>query len=187
MTRKPAFESIAQLWRGLLSCWLLLVFSSAGFADDTMPVGAPKQVPEKVPEQDNTSQSMQLNGEPPRMHPANLALRFGLEVAALTAMGAWGLDQADGVARFGLMVGVPAAAAAAWGTFTVPEDPSRRGGKGAVTVPGLVRLGVEFAVFGFATWAMWDMGQADLAGGYAATTAVHYAISLKRIRWLLRR
>ncbi len=51
---------------------------------------------------------MQLNGEPPRMHPANLALRFGLEVA-------------------------------------------------------------------------------DLAGSYAAITAVHYAISFKRIRWLLRR
>jgi hypothetical protein len=129
---------------------------------------------------------MQQNDEPPRMHPANLALRFGLEVAALTAMGAWGLDQADGVARFGLMIGVPAAAAAAWGTFTVPEDPSR-GGKGLVTVPGLARLGVEFAVFGFATWAMRDMGHADLAGGYAATTAVHYAISFKRIRWLLRR
>ncbi len=112
MAHKPALDPIAQLSRGVFTCWLLLFFSSTGFADDTMRVGAPKQVPgkaaDRVAELEETSQSMQLNGEPPRMHPANLALRFGLEVA-------------------------------------------------------------------------------DLAGSYAAITAVHYAISFKRIRWLLRR
>ncbi len=127
-----------------------------------------------------------VSGLPPRMHPANHALRLGLELAALTSLGVWGLDQADGAARYGLLVGVPAAAAGAWGTFTVPNDPSR-GGKGAVTVPGWARLGVELGVFGFATWAMVDTGRGDLAVGYAATVGLHHVLSFRRIRWLLRR
>ena len=164
---------------------VLFVFSAPGFAQDTQPVEAANREPERVKDQEVESQSMQLNREPPRMHPANGALRFGLELAALTAVGAWGLEQTDSVARYGLMIGVPAATAAAWGTFTVPDDPSR-GGKGVVSVPGFARLGIEFAVFGFATWAMWDLGHADLAKGYATTTVVHYAISFRRIHWLLK-
>ncbi len=161
---------------------LIFGFGTICFAQDATFGDAIAQTPRMSDNEDN-SESMEC--EPPRMHPANGALRFTLELAALTAMGAWGLDQTDGVAGYSLMIGVPVVAAGAWGTFAVPNDPSR-GGKGLVRVPGLARLGVELAFFGFATWAMADMGHADLARGYAATTGVHYAISFKRIRWLLR-
>ena len=36
-----------------------------------------------------------VSGLPPRMHPANLALRLGVELAALTSLGVWGLNVSD--------------------------------------------------------------------------------------------
>ncbi|MBT4098822.1 MAG: YrdB family protein [Gemmatimonadetes bacterium] len=118
------------------------------------------------------------------MHPLNLGLRFSLELAALASLGIWGSGQAAGVARYGLLIGLPAAAATAWSTFTVPDDPSR-GGKRTVAVPGWVRLAMELGIFGFATWVMMDMGRGDLATGLAAAVGVHYALSFRRVRWLL--
>ena len=163
--------------------WSLTVgFGTVCFAQDAT-LDAPIAQTQQMSDNEDNSESMER--EPPRMLPANGALRFTLELAALTAMGAWGLDQTDGTAGYGLMIGVPVVAAGAWGTFAVPNDPSR-GGQGLVRVPGLARLGIELAFFGFATWAMADMGHPDLARGYAATTGVHYAISFKRIHWLLR-
>ena len=177
-------ETTSLVKRGLLLLWCVFFLAGApAFAQDTRPSEAPAEAPQHAAEQEAPS-SMQSNTEPPRMHPANLGLRFGLELAAFTAMGAWGLDQADGVAGYGLMMGVPASAAAAWGAFTVPEDPSR-GGKGVVEVPGIARLGIELAVFGFASWALHDMGHGDLGRGLTVTTAVHYAVSFRRIKWLL--
>ena len=137
----------------------------------------------RVSEQESELQPMK--SQLPRMHPANLALPFGLELTALTAIGAWGLDQTDGPVRYGLMLGLPATAGAAWRIFNIPDAPSR-GVKGLVRVPGFARLGVEFAVLGFASWAMWDMGHTDLAKGYVATTAVRYAIFFRHIQWLLK-
>ncbi len=122
---------------------------------------------------------------PPAMHPANGALRFALELGALTAMGWWGFEQTQEPSRYALMLGVPAVAATSWGVFAVPNDPSR-GGSPVIAVPGLARLAIELAVFGFATWAIADLGNDPLALSFGGATTLHYAISYDRVLWLLR-
>ena len=96
-------------------------------------------------------------------HPVNLAIRFLLELAALLATGVWGWRQSDGWPRFILALGVPLVAAVLWGTFAVPDDPSRSG-KAPVAIPGIIRLLIELGIFAFATWALYDEGFTGLSG-----------------------
>lgn len=119
-------------------------------------------------------------------HPVNLAARFLLELAALAALVVWGWTQHEGFWRFAWAIGLPILAAAAWGTFAVPDDPSRSG-KAPVAVPGLVRLLLELAIFAAAVWAFLasDWNQAGVA--LAVLVLLHYATSYDRILWLLRR
>jgi hypothetical protein len=119
-------------------------------------------------------------------HPINLALRFILEIAALFALGYWGWTQHDGIWRFVWGLGLVLIAAVVWGTFAVPEDPSRSG-KAPVPVPGAVRLVIELVFFAAGTWAFIA---ADLPlWGFALgiLTVIHYALSYDRIIWLLKR
>jgi hypothetical protein len=118
-------------------------------------------------------------------HPANLAVRFFLELAALVAMGFWAWRQGEGTTRYVFAVLVPLAAAALWGIFAVPGDPSRSG-SAPVAVPGALRLGIEATFFAFAVWALYQLGTIALALTMAAALAVHYAVSYKRLAWLLR-
>jgi hypothetical protein len=118
-------------------------------------------------------------------HPINLALRFLLEIAALVAIGYWGWSQNDGLLRFVLVIGAPLIAAILWGTFAVPDDPSRSG-KAPVPVPGIVRLVLELAIFAFAAWALYDTGNVVLSLILATVVVIHYALSYDRIAWLLR-
>lgn len=121
---------------------------------------------------------------PPAMHPVNLGFRFVLELGALGAMAWWGLSKDDGLSQWALAIGVPAAAAAIWATFTVPNDPSR-GGEGLIHVPGWVRLGIELAVFTAGALALVDIDQAPLGAGLGGAVFVHYALSYRRVAWLL--
>ncbi len=57
----------------------------------------------------------------------NLAFRFLLEVVSLVVFGSRGSGLAQSRIRFIGMIGVPFAAAALWGIFAVPDDPSRSG------------------------------------------------------------
>jgi hypothetical protein len=118
-------------------------------------------------------------------HPVNLAVRFILEIAALVAIGYWGWTQHDGFVRYLLAVGGPVLAAVLWGTFAVPDDPSRSG-KAPVPVPGIIRLALELAIFAFAAWALYDAGHGLLALILAIAVVVHYALSYDRIAWLLK-
>jgi hypothetical protein len=118
-------------------------------------------------------------------HPINLAVRFILELAAWGAMGYWGWTRAEGTLRFVLAIGLPVAAAAIWGTFAVPNDPSRSG-RAPVPVPGVVRLGIELATFGFGAWALYDTGSTTLSLIFAAIVVVHYLVSYDRVAWLIR-
>jgi hypothetical protein len=118
-------------------------------------------------------------------HPLNLGLRFVLELCALGAMGRWGYHGATGVLRYLFALGVPLLAATAWGVFAVPADPSRSG-QAPVAVPGIVRLLLELAFFGFATWALARTDHARLAWIFGLIVALHYALSYDRIAWLLR-
>jgi hypothetical protein len=113
-------------------------------------------------------------------HPVNLALRFLLELAGLAALGVWGW-QVQGVLA---AAGAPLVAAAAWGVFNVPEDPSRSG-QAPVRVPGLVRLALELAFFTGAVFALHGVAP-RLALAFAAIVVVHYAASYDRVAWLLR-
>jgi hypothetical protein len=76
-------------------------------------------------------------------------------------------------------------AAAAWSIFAVPNDPSRMGIP-VVNVPGWLRLMLEAAVFGFATWAINDLSHSQSAFVYSGAAVLHYGISFERITWPLR-
>jgi hypothetical protein len=118
-------------------------------------------------------------------HPLNLALRFLLEIAALVAIVYWGFSQHTGIWRFIIGIGVPVIAAAIWGTFAVPDDPSRSG-RAPVPIPGVLRLALELSLFGLAVWALYDTGSLMLALIMAGVTIVHYALSYDRVVWLFR-
>lgn len=72
-------------------------------------------------------------------HPLNLAVRFGLEIAALVAYGVWGWHAADGALRLLLAAGLPVLAATLWGALVSP--------RAAVAAPGAVVLAVEALIF----------------------------------------
>ena len=117
-------------------------------------------------------------------HPINLAVRFLLEVAALLSMGIWGWRYGEGSLRFVLAALIPVAAAVLWGTFAVPGDPSRSGAA-PVAVPGLLRLAIEVAVFGFGVWALNGAGFTRTSLAFGAIVAIPYAASYDRVMWLI--
>lgn len=118
-------------------------------------------------------------------HPVNLGLRFALEMAALLAFGVWGSRQGEGVLSIVFALGVPVFAAAVWGIFTVPNDPSRSG-KSPVPVPGGIRLIYEVVFFGYATWALFSMGSATLSLAFGVVVIFHYILSYDRVQWLVK-
>lgn len=115
-------------------------------------------------------------------HPLNLTVRFILELGILLALGIWGWTWDTGNWRFLLAIGLPLIAAVLWGTFRVPNDP----GRAPIAIPGWLRLMLELALFGLATWGLISAG-ATLAGWiFGGVTLVHYLISYDRILWLLK-
>jgi len=119
-------------------------------------------------------------------HPINLALRFILELAALASVAVWGWKQSDDWPRYLLVIGLPVVLAAIWGTFAVPDDPSRSGSAPVVT-PGIIRLVIELAIFAFATWSLYQLGHGKMSLALGITVVLHYVISYDRIIWLLSR
>jgi hypothetical protein len=106
-------------------------------------------------------------------HPLNLALRFFLELAALVAIGYWGWNQHTGLARLLLTIGLPVIAAAAWGIFRVPGYPN----EAVDAVPGWVRLLLEAALFGSATWALIAADWPGWALVFGGVVLLHYLAS----------
>ena len=115
---------------------------------------------------------------------ANDVLRFILELWALVVFGYWGLNQSLGLLNYALMLILPIIAAVVWGTFTVPNDPSRSGGA-PVPVPGAIRLLIEFLILGTAFWIMYTMSLVLLGLVFGFLVIIHYILAHKRIRWLL--
>ena len=118
-------------------------------------------------------------------HPVNLALRFVLEITALVSTGMWGWQQGEGWVRYFLAASIPIALATIWGTFAVPNDPSRSG-NAPVPTSGLIRIFIELAFFGFATWTFLQMGYERSGWVFCTIALAHYLISYDRIIWLLR-
>ena len=114
--------------------------------------------------------------------PWNLALRFLLELAALAGFGVWGWLSFGWIAA----IGAPGVAAALWGVFNVPGDPTRSG-RAPVPVPGWLRLGLELVILYGAVWALFDVGYGPLGKSLGLITALHYALSFDRLGWLLAR
>lgn len=119
------------------------------------------------------------------MHPANLALRFVLELTALGALGCWGWSLSSSGWRWLAAIAAILIPALIWGTFAVPNDPSR-GGQGLVQVPGVVRLTLELLLFAAGAYALRALGRPQLAIGFAVLVVVQYAWSYERLLWLLR-
>ena len=118
-------------------------------------------------------------------NPINLAVRFTFEIAGLVALGWWGWNQGEGILRFMLALGIPFLAAVLWGTFAVPDDPSRSG-EARVPVPGIVRLMLELAFFILATLSLFATGLTTLGWIYGIAVLIHYVISYDRVMWLVR-
>ena len=118
-------------------------------------------------------------------HPANLALRFLLELAALVGLGFLGYLMSFGWPRFLLAAALPVVAAAIWGTFAVPDDPSRSG-TAPVPVAGWIRLMIEAAVFGLGIAGLATASE-FVALPVLTLVVIHYLLSVDRVRWLLAR
>jgi hypothetical protein len=118
-------------------------------------------------------------------HPLNLAVRFLLELSAMGAMGYWGWTQHEGLARWLWAIGLPIVAAVLWGTFAVPNDPSRSG-QAPIPTPGTIRLLLELSFFAFGTIALIVSQRVSAGAVLAAVTILHYVISYDRILWLLK-
>jgi hypothetical protein len=118
-------------------------------------------------------------------NPINLAVRFVLEMVALVALGWWGWIRGEGVLRFIFGLGIPVFAAVLWGTFAVPDDPSRSG-EARVAVPGIVRLLLELAFFALATWSFFAIGRTIVGWTFGSVVLIHYLVSYDRVIWLLR-
>ena len=118
-------------------------------------------------------------------HPLNLTLRFLLEISALIAMGYWGWTQHQGLPRWIWTIGLPLLAAVLWGTFAVPDDPSRSR-QAPVPTPGILRLLLELSFFAFAAFALIASQRTSAGWALAIVTTIHYAISYDRILWLLK-
>jgi hypothetical protein len=100
------------------------------------------------------------------MSPANLALRFLLELALLAALGVWGAHAgATGFLSDTLAVAAPLAAVILWGAFVSP--------KARVPAGWQARLGVELALFGAAIAGLAVAGFPKLAAASAAAVAFH--------------
>ena len=119
-------------------------------------------------------------------HPINLMIRFILELLALAAVGFWGWKSFDGTFQYIFGIGLPILMMVIWGSFAVPDDPSRSG-KAPVPVPGSIRLVIEFLFFALATWALYDLPEIELSSIFGGLVIIHYLVSYDRVRWLLSR
>ena len=117
-------------------------------------------------------------------HPINLAVRFLLEMSALVSVGIWGWRDSDGWLQYVLAIGMPIILAALWGTFAVPDDPSRSG-KAPIVTPGIIRLAIEIGFFACATWSLYDVGFNKVSLAFGIIVVLHYMLSYDRIKWLM--
>jgi len=117
-------------------------------------------------------------------HPVNLMIRFILELLVLASVGYWGWKKFDGTWQYVLGIGLPILMTIIWGTFAVPDDPSRSG-KAPIPISGLLRLLIEFIFFALAVWVLYDLQQYKLSYILGGIVIIHYVVSYDRVSWLL--
>lgn len=122
------------------------------------------------------------------LSPAQGALRFAIELAALACWGIAGWQVTDSAVRWILTLALPLVAATLWAALRVPDDRSANG-RAPVPVVGIVRLLIELDVLLGAAVVIaivWRPGPGHVLGvalGIAVTA--HYAATHRRVRWLL--
>ena len=109
-------------------------------------------------------------------HPVNLLIKFLMEIAALVITGMWGWHCTANWERYLLAIALPATAATIWGIFRIPNDPN----PAPVEVPGVVRLAYELFLFGFSTWALYNMGYVTQSYIMGGVTIINYIASYDR-------
>jgi len=114
----------------------------------------------------------------------NASLRLILELFSLVVYGVWGWRQAEGWPSYLLAAAVPLTAAAVWGVFAVPEDPSRSG-RAPIPIPGWLRLILELVHFALAGAALSSLGASTTSTIFILLVVIHYGLAWERIRWLL--
>jgi hypothetical protein len=96
----------------------------------------------------------------------NLALRFGLELVTLAAVGYWGFRIGKGpLWAWGFGLGAPLLIAVIWGAFGSPNAP--------VPVQGVLLLLLELAVFGSGAAALCAGGFTRLAFWFTITYVIN--------------
>jgi hypothetical protein len=97
----------------------------------------------------------------------------------------WGWKQHQGSVGIILTIILPILVAIIWGTFAVPNDPSRSG-KAPVAVPGFIRLIIELSIFSIAVLFLIDIGYKTSGLIYGIIVIFHYLSSYDRLLWLIR-
>ena len=119
-------------------------------------------------------------------NPVNLAVRFLLELVMLAVLAWWGYHRfsaANGTAAaVAAAIAFPLLAAILWGVFRIPNDPR----PAPVAIPGPLRLLLEWALFGWAVWALHDLGYDTLTWLLAGMLVAHYLVSYDRTAAMLR-
>lgn len=115
-------------------------------------------------------------------NPINLAVRFLLEIVMLGIISYWGWYLSGTWLRYITAAGLPLAAAVLWGVFRIQNDPK----PAPIEVPGIVRLLLELFLFGFAAWALYDLGYRNWALVMTIIIVLHYLVSYDRTWVMLR-
>ena len=109
-------------------------------------------------------------------NPINLAVRFLLEIAMLIILGYWGWHVTTGWLQYVAAGGLPLIAAILWGVFRIQNDPK----PAPVQIPGMLRLLLEWCLFGFAIWALYNLEYIHLSLIMAIIVKLHYIVSYDR-------
>jgi hypothetical protein len=109
-------------------------------------------------------------------NPINLAVRFVLEIVMLIILACWGWHLSETWLRYLAAAGFPVIAAVFWGVFRIQNDPK----PAPVETPGPVRLLLEFLLFGWAIWALYQLGKTEPDEIMAFIVIVHYVVSYDR-------
>ena len=95
----------------------------------------------------------------------NLALAFGLELAALAALAYWGFTTGPGVLAWVLGLGAPLVMVVVWGLWMAPTAARR--------LPDPGRMVAQLGIFGIAALALAVAGQPGWAAIFAVLTVIN--------------
>jgi quinol-cytochrome oxidoreductase complex cytochrome b subunit len=109
------------------------------------------------------------------MRPANLALKFLLELMTLAAFAVWGADVGSGVTAVLLAIAAPLVVAILWGRFAAPRASHR--------LSTSSRIPFELGVFVVAAVALVACGHTIAAIVFAALVALNAALLTAFDQW----